>query len=1490
MKTIKIKNLFVTLLSFTVYATANFNFSNCSGSGTFEQQIIYYDKNYENTATVGTIPEGIQGLRIELVSDKDVDIRLYGENDDKIVHWPYGLHYEFMQTTKPYNDVNVTYSGYNGVDGKKGHEFIEIDGTTPTSMTMKAFGYQAGYAVVNYSWSGKVGCTESNTSGTGSFTQTLEQNVTSLVGTIPPDVDNVKINLTSDTDLDIQLYGADGTAIASWKPTGLLSGPTKQSLMYKDMNITWSGYNGVNGEEGNEYITITPKTTEMLVMKVYGYEAGTADVRYSWGEEVYVDSRLVALWKFDEGSGNIAMDATGNGNTGTLSGTSNWVVGKDGMALHFRNALNQMKTESSRVFSLPEYTISMWVKWPDGLASGWHAFLEYNRGTWDDRWYGIMTYGNGLSFLHHGGSTTLSINTTDWYHVAVTLDREGHGITYINGIKRAEHFGNPMVLSEAFLTVGSNNGDAGGAPYESANAIIDEVGFYNQALTENEILNIVDFENNKPIITLDGDNPHYMEQYSEYNESGATARDLKDGLLTVTITGSVNTEVPGSYELYYEATDSDGFSTIKSREVIVTKRVDTTKPELTLKGEETITLSIGDVYIDNGAMGYDNIDGNITGDINIDNTVNTSNAGVYTITYRLKDSAGNFAEEITRTVTVVNVIGELSHYYVDSNLGSDDQNGSMNTPWKTISHAVSQVLGGVIHIAAGRYDEQVYIDTYASASQPLILKGESGSILDGSAYDDAYTGIITIENARHVIIDGLMIHDAKTHAILIKGHNEYITVRNCHTQDTRGSAVLVTGGVSDYYGIDRWEWDRTWYMTNIKIINNTFDRSQRGRWDGNNIWNEDVTIGHGVDRFEISDNHVNDYNFDIQTYDGGPIAIDVKDGVKNGTIHHNLVENIPSTGIYIDAYASEASNIDIYNNIVKNVSAFGINVGAEHGGSLTNHHVYNNLVDTAGYSGIVVGNNVPGSDEVIKPKTNINIYNNTVFNAGSADGWGWGIYIENHHQGKIFNNIVANSKPANLNIVRPEYSGVTHNCINTTYGTGYIGDSIERENLFFIDSYSGIEARNLRLESTSPCKDAGRTSGAPTDDLDGNKREVATAIDIGAYELVQEVNYLPITTWEGPLSVPSREKPAFNEEVYDPIFNTKFRRITDDGDRGYYALRPVFNHDSTKVVLNSNVIRNVNDGSYFGRLWELTGKQSYIQNQMWSKVNPDIIYLTIGLKFMSLNIQTQELKLIRDMGVQDGFVGTNIYMDNLQSISGNDELVVLTDVTRGGEKIVVVNIQTGERHAIIDDAFSNPYFTVGFNYDGNGNKYYRMNVGISPLGNYIVLHGKYDSHLFDDQFNYIRKLAKHGHSDFMIDTEGSEGIVSVCPAIMERFSDGKITDLLGDSTYNYHFVCGHINASANYKQPGWAYLSIHEDSNYKGPNGNSMGYEIIGVQLDPNDGTQVRRIVHPRNTGINNELSAYGVPNPEGTKLMFNSTWDDAGDVEAYIVDMVTSN
>jgi len=278
------KNILLLGLLLTSSAFAlndGFNFSECSGSGSFEQQIEQYGSDYEKAITVGTIPKSIKGLHITLTSDKDVDIRLYGQNNDKIVHWPHGILNGSSENHALYQGSDIIYSGYNGTNGNNGHEFITVEGTTRVPMTMKAFGYEAGFATVNYSWTGKEGC---NNSGDGNFTQSIEKDALSLVGEIPAGVPNLRIALTSDKDLDIQLYGVDGTVIVGWKPAGLLSGANIGTIKYKNMSIKWSGYNGTNGKKGHEYIQITGSTTKALTMKVYGYEAGFADVSYSWHE------------------------------------------------------------------------------------------------------------------------------------------------------------------------------------------------------------------------------------------------------------------------------------------------------------------------------------------------------------------------------------------------------------------------------------------------------------------------------------------------------------------------------------------------------------------------------------------------------------------------------------------------------------------------------------------------------------------------------------------------------------------------------------------------------------------------------------------------------------------------------------------------------------------------------------------------------------------------------------------------------------------------------------------------------------------------------------------------------------------------------------------------------------------------------------------------------------------------------------------------------
>lgn len=75
-------------------------------------------------------------------------------------------------------------------------------------------------------------------------------------------------------------------------------------------------------------------------------------------------------------------------------------------------------------------------------------------------------------------------------------------------------------------------------------------------------------------------------------------------------------------------------------------------PVLTLNGPSFITISAGETYEDAGATAMDDKDGVLTSEIVVDNPVDTSVIGRYTVSYVVTDSAGN-SSTVTRTVEIV---------------------------------------------------------------------------------------------------------------------------------------------------------------------------------------------------------------------------------------------------------------------------------------------------------------------------------------------------------------------------------------------------------------------------------------------------------------------------------------------------------------------------------------------------------------------------------------------------------------------------------------------------------------------------------------------------------------------------------------------------------------------------------------------------------------------------------------------------------------------
>ena len=154
-----------------------------------------------------------------------------------------------------------------------------------------------------------------------------------------------------------------------------------------------------------------------------------------------------------------------------------------------------------------------------------------------------------------------------------------------------------------------------------------------------------------PVITLKGDNPIYIGPGGVYSDPGAIATDDIDGDLTnnIRVGGDVvNVNKAGTYTVTYNVKDNAGNAAVQVERTVI---VDFSAPVITLNEDNPMYIGPGGAYNEPGAMATDNIDGDLTSNIEIGGVVDVSTAGTYKVTYQVQDQVGNVALEV-RTVIV----------------------------------------------------------------------------------------------------------------------------------------------------------------------------------------------------------------------------------------------------------------------------------------------------------------------------------------------------------------------------------------------------------------------------------------------------------------------------------------------------------------------------------------------------------------------------------------------------------------------------------------------------------------------------------------------------------------------------------------------------------------------------------------------------------------------------------------------------------------------
>ena len=194
----------------------------------------------------------------------------------------------------------------------------------------------------------------------------------------------------------------------------------------------------------------------------------------------------MAAYGFDEGSGTVVNDASGNGNNGTISGATWTTSGKYGNALTFNGTSALVTINNAPSLQLTSaMTLEAWV-YPTTVNSTWRDVIYkgndnyYLEGTSSNSAHPVAGAILGGVYAEAIGPNALTANT--WAHLAATYDGATMRL-YVNGGQVASRAQTGAIATSTNpLQIG---GDTFYGQYFAG--LIDEVRIYNQALSVAEI-------------------------------------------------------------------------------------------------------------------------------------------------------------------------------------------------------------------------------------------------------------------------------------------------------------------------------------------------------------------------------------------------------------------------------------------------------------------------------------------------------------------------------------------------------------------------------------------------------------------------------------------------------------------------------------------------------------------------------------------------------------------------------------------------------------------------------------------------------------------------------------------------------------------------------------------------------------------------------------------------------------------------------------------
>jgi len=194
---------------------------------------------------------------------------------------------------------------------------------------------------------------------------------------------------------------------------------------------------------------------------------------------------LVGHWKFDEGTGTIADDSSGNGAAGYLINGPTWTTQGE---ISFDGSDDAVEISTANL-NAGGGTVALWA-YPGAFSKSRH-FLFGHILSGSNR---IQLYCNALGTLgvglgdNAGLSTNIqTLNAHEWYHIALVWNGTNY-VVYVDGVQKATGTYSGLSGLQTYADIG-NNGNRSGRT-EGFDGFIDEVRLYDKPLAASEIADL----------------------------------------------------------------------------------------------------------------------------------------------------------------------------------------------------------------------------------------------------------------------------------------------------------------------------------------------------------------------------------------------------------------------------------------------------------------------------------------------------------------------------------------------------------------------------------------------------------------------------------------------------------------------------------------------------------------------------------------------------------------------------------------------------------------------------------------------------------------------------------------------------------------------------------------------------------------------------------------------------------------------------------------